>query len=225
MRLYVLTPVALLAACGSPQPAPQPSDAPQTPAAATPAPDTAAQPSTTPSPLPAANPSPAPAATPAQRFVAAQLIQAEWAKAENRDSCAPIAFTDTGGVGGTARRANFSGGWAVAFDLPEQRSAYGVAGPALIEADRGPPYRQTRRLARQWPYHLELAQLERPSFAGYGLEGARRYRPDNPSGAGQNSLAYVRIHRQQCTYNVWSRLGRAHLETLLRGLQLLPRQN
>lgn len=212
MRLIILTPAVLLAACGTPQPAtPEPTANASLPGATAPE----APPAVTPSPT----------ATPAPRFIAADLVRRQWAKAENRATCAPVAFTDTGGAQGTPRAATFSGGWAVAFDVPGTRSAYGVAGPGLLAADRGPPYAQSRRLAEQWPYHLELTQLERPSFAGYGLEGARRYSTDNPEGKGENSLAYVRIHRQQCTYNVWSRLGRAHLEGLLGGLQLLPPQN
>lgn len=216
MRLIILTPALLLAACGSPTPQPSASPAPSTVPDMPPAAENAGN---------AAASLPMPAGTPAPTFAAADLVRGQWAKAENRASCAPVGFTDTGGVGGTARPATFSGGWAVAFDLPDRRSAYGIAGPGLIEADRGPPYPQSRKLAEQWPYRMELSQLERPSFAGYGLEGAKPYSAANPRGEGENSLAYVRIHRQQCTYNVWSRLGRVHLETLLRGLQLLPGQN
>lgn len=202
MRILFLSAAAVLAACG-----PQPSAEPQ------PSPAVSASPATRSAELP-------PSA--ALRYIAARLIRQQWAKAENRASCAPVAFTDDGGAGGTPRPATFSGGWAVAFDVPGTRSAYGVAGPGLLAADRGPPYAQTRRLTRQWPYFMELDQFERPSFAGYGLEGAQRYRAGNPAGRGENSLAYVRVHRQNCTYNVWSRLGRAHLKLLLRGLQLLP---
>lgn len=213
MRSILLTPALLLAACGTPTPQPSASPVP------TSVPDLPTRTGD------ASGGTPAPTSTPTPAIAAEALIRAQWAKAQNRATCAPIGFTDTGGAGGTARPAKFSGGWAVAFDLPGTRSAYGVAGPGLIQADRGPPYAQSRRLTRQWPYQLELPQLERPSFAGYGLEGATPFTAANPTGKGENALAYVRIHRQQCTYNVWSRLGRAHLETLLRGLQLLPGQN
>lgn len=206
MRIRFLVPILTLTACGQ-QPAPQPS--PASPPIASP-----------PAEPPVATTAPRAATVPT--YFGASEIRRQWAKAENRTRCAPLAFTDDGGAGGTARAARFSGGWAVVFDLPGTRSAYGVAGPGLLAADRGPPYAQTRRLTRQWPYFMELDQFERPSFAGYGLEGAQRYRAGNPAGRGENSLAYVRIHRQNCTYNVWSRLGRAHLKLLLRGLQLLP---
>lgn len=208
MRIWSLTPLAL-AAC-NPQPATEPAPTPdaESPADAPEANVTL--------PVPTATSSPA-----KPPIVASDLIRQQWAKAENRDRCAPIGFTDVGGAKGVPRPATFSGGWAVAFDVPGTRSAFGVAGPGVLEADRGPPYQQSRRLTLQWPYYMELEQLERPSFAGYGLEGAKPYRDDNVEGRGENSLAYVRIHRQQCTYNVWSRLGRAHLEVLLGGLRLL----
>ena len=61
-----------------------------------------------------------------------------------------------------------------------------------------------------------------PAFAGYGIEGAAAYPADNPAGRGVNSLAYLRVGGQQCTYNVWSRLGRSHLETLLDALRPVP---
>lgn len=205
MRLFILASFAVLAAC-NPQPS-QPKPEPRATAAV---------------PLdPVTEVTPAPGASAAPRFIAADLVRQQWAKAENRERCAAVAFTDVGGGTGTARPANFSGGWAVAFDQPGLRSAYGVAGPGLLKTD-GPPYAQARELARQWPYFMELGHLERPSFAGYGVEGAQRYPAGNADGAGLNSLAYVRIHRQHCTYNVWSRLGRAHLEVLLGGLRLLP---
>jgi hypothetical protein len=107
----------------------------------------------------------------------------------------------------------------VAFDLPNLRSAYGLAGPALVPADRAPPEEQRKRLRQQWPHFRELSALPQPAFAGYGVEGAQAYPPDNPSGRGLSSLAYVRVGGQSCTYNVWSRLGRSHLELLLDALR------
>lgn len=209
MRPFLTMPLALLAAC-DPQPAPD-----ATPGA------NAGEPAAQATPF-ATSPAPAPAPSPPPGFVAADLVREQWARADNRARCAPVAFTDVGGATGTPRPATFGGGWAIAFDTPGTRSAFGVAGPGMLAADDAPPYEQTRRLARQWPYYMDLEQLDRPSFAGYGIEGAKPYRNDDPDGRGKNSLAYVRIHGQDCTYNVWSRLGRAHLETLLGGLRLLP---
>lgn len=155
------------------------------------------------------------------RFLAAGLVRMEWSKAENRAICAPIAFSSDAGAPATARRAEFSGGWAVAFDTPDQRSAYGLAGPGTIPEDGDEPAEQAARLGAQWPQFTTLAELPAPAFAGYGIKGALEYPEDSPDGRGLNSLAYLRIGGQQCTYNVWSRLGRAHLEALLDSLRML----
>lgn len=118
----------------------------------------------------------------------------EWRKAENRATCAPIAPAGLGaGAGATPRAATFAGGWGVAYDLPDLRSAFGVAGAGTtITGDifSGWPNR------RDWPDG---------SFAEYGPEG----------GTGPNQLAYLRVAGQTCLYNVWSRLGIGHLELLL----------
>jgi len=105
----------------------------------------------------------------------------------------------------------------VAFDTDEVRSAYGVAGPGVLDADRADG--QEARLRGQWPYFTKLPDLPQPAFAGYGIEGAKPYGEDAPDGVGENSLAYVHVGGQACTYNVWSRLGRAHLEVLLQSLR------
>lgn len=174
-------------------------------------------PSAAPSASPASSPAPAPSSAP--RLVAEALVLGEWERAENRAACAPLAFASTAQARGAPRAAAFGGGWGVAFDLPNLRSAYGIAGPGLVAADRASPGEQRKRLGEQWPYFRELDALPQPAFAGYGIEGAEAYSSDNPAGRGLNSLAYVRVGGQQCTYNVWSRLGRAHLEHLLDSLR------
>lgn len=122
-----------------------------------------------------------------------------WNAAENRASCALLAPRDTGRPDATARRATFSGGWGVAYDLPALRSAFGVAGTgASAEGD----------VYDEWPHELEWADGSR---AGYGPEG----------GSGENQLAYVTIPGQTCLYNVWSRLGVDHLEELLHQLRFV----
>ena len=167
----------------------------------------------------AASPSP-----PAEdrRLVGEAVVLAQWREADNREHCVPLAFTGTGGARGAPRPAEFAGGWGVAFDLPELRSAFGVAGPGLVAADDAAEEAQRRRLHEQWPYFRDLAALPEPAFAGYGVEGGAAYPAGNPNGRGVNSLAYVRVDGQRCTYNVWSRLGRRHLETLLDGLRPVP---
>ena len=125
----------------------------------------------------------------------------QWSKAENRTTCALVAFRTLGkqGAGAQSRAANFSGGWAVAYDLPDLRSAFGVAG-AGVKAD-DPSY-------DKWPYVYEWGD---GSKVEYGPEG----------GEGPNQLAYLRIEGQECLYNIWSRLGKEHLEELIREIRLV----
>jgi hypothetical protein len=148
-----------------------------------------------PSTEPRAPLSPAPWTAPSLRW--SQLpasYRTEWQKAANRRTCAAIAPNSLGeGAAATARAATFSGGWAVAYDTPATRSAFGVAGTGSKASD--PAY-------RDWPFVRRWAD---GSSAEYGPEG----------GSGDNQLAYLRIAGQECLYNVWSRLGRRHLEHLL----------
>ncbi len=204
--------LALLAACqGEPQLAEPRQERPA------PAPSPVGTPSDVPPPPHLApDDPPRPEPTP----LAAALTRAEWRKAENRAACAPIAFTSDAGAPGKARRAQFGGGWGVAFDTPTQRSAYGVAGAGLLDP-QDDPAGQRDRLSRQWPYFVELDALPQPAFAGYGVAGAQPYPAGNPDGRALHSLAYLRIGGQRCTYNVWSHLGRAHLEALLDSLRIL----
>lgn len=177
-------------------------------------------------PAPVASPSETPEATaaPARRsLIAERLVLAEWSRAENRAVCAPVSFTSDGGKGGTPRRANFGGGWAVAFDLADQRSAYGVAGTGTIPADSRSDSDKRTTLINQWPSFRDLPALPQPSYAGYGVEGAQPWRDEDPQSLGTNALAYVRIGGQTYQYNVWSRLGRAHLETLLKNMRVIGR--
>ena len=127
----------------------------------------------------------------------------QWQKAENKDTCALIAPHSIGeaGAGATPRAAHFAGGWAVAYDLPNLRSAFGIAGAGVKAGD--PTY-------NKWPYVYDWGD---GSKVEYGPEG----------GQGPNQLAYLRIQGQDCLYNVWSRLGRAHLELLLRELRLVAK--
>ena len=126
------------------------------------------------------------------------VYRAEWQKAENRSTCALVAFADHGSVtNAIPRRANFSGGWAVAFDTPSKRSAFGIAGTGTTSAG-----------SYQWPDGFQWSD---GSSATYGLEG----------GTGPNHLAYVTIAGQQCLYNVWSAMGKEHLEHLLRQMRFV----
>lgn len=166
-------------------------------------------------------PDPQPAET---RLIAERLILAEWAKAENRATCAPLAFSDDGDARGTPRHAQFSGGWAVAFDLPATRSAYGLAGVGSLPQDNASDVEKRDILINQWPSFRDLSALPQPAYAGYGVVGAKPWPGDNPQAVGLQALAYVRVGGQQCLYNVWSRLGRRHLEEILESLRTVGKR-
>lgn len=153
-----------------------------------------------------------------QPLVAEQLVLAEWLHAENRTVCAPLAFAKVAPGGWSARRAEFSGGWAVAFDRPGMRSAFGVAGTGSLPEDRLPDEAHREALRAQWPHFRELPAVS--GWAGYGVEGGEDFATMGP---GDQGLAYVRAGGQHCLYNVWSKLGREHLESLLDSLRLIPR--
>lgn len=163
------------------------------------------------SPVPAATPSPtpvpAPWSAPALGASAVPAIYVQvWRQAENRASCALLAperLDPALQQAATLRAATFSGGWAVAYDLPNARSAFGVAGTGARAWDAG--------VFDEWPHRRVLADGSR---VGYGPEG----------GGTPNWLAYVRIPQQECLYNVWSRRGREHLEELLGQLRFVTVQ-
>jgi hypothetical protein len=128
------------------------------------------------------------------------VYAAQWEKADNKATCALVAPASLGdGTGATPRAATFSGGWAVAYDQPGVRSAFGVAGAGVT------PDSTTYD---GWPHKVMWADS---SAAGYGPEG----------GSGPNQLAFLRIAGQGCLYNVWSRLGIPHLEFLLGQLRFV----
>jgi hypothetical protein len=154
-------------------------------------------------PLPPAAPALAPApwsasVLPPDSAPAVYLTQ--WQKADNRATCAVLAPASLGdGAGATPRAATFSGGWAVAYDRPGTRSAFGIAGTGSSATDDA---------YDAWPHTIRWADS---SSAGYGPEG----------GSGPNQLAYLRVTGQECLYNVWSRLGVPHLEHLLSQLRFV----
>lgn len=122
-----------------------------------------------------------------------------WKAADNRSSCALIAPANVRVGDARPRIAEFAGGWAVAYDTPNVRSAFGVAGTGTTADGIG---------YDDWPNRRQWAD---GSSAGWGPEG----------GTGPNQLAYLRIAGQGCLYNVWSRLGGEHLSTLLLQLRFV----
>ncbi|MGO1072505.1 hypothetical protein [Lysobacter sp. CA199] len=155
-------------------------------------------------PAPPASPTTgAPAAPWSVRALSPKSVPAvylsEWKKAKNRGRCASLALQGADKQAGIkVRRADFSDGWAVAYDLPGQRSAFGVAGTG-VDIDRGGS-------TYKFPHTLTWAD---GSQANYGLRG----------GTGPGYLAYLQVAGQRCLYNVWSERSQEHLEQLLRSLR------
>jgi hypothetical protein len=129
------------------------------------------------------------------------VYMTEWKKAENRDRCALLVLDGLSGSSEVkCRRANFGGGWAVAYDSAKERSVFGIAGSGIDVDSPYPVYRFP--LTRHWTDG---------SVASYGPE----------AGIGPNYLAYLQVAGQKCSYNVWSKRGRAHLESLIDRLRFV----
>jgi hypothetical protein len=125
-----------------------------------------------------------------------RVLLAEWRKAENRAGCAPAWFDDVG-ADVPIRRRTFAGGWGVTVRNPRR---WGVAGAGVIAADAD---------LEKWKFRRQNAAGVR---AGYGLEGFDM---------GPDWLAYVLVPGQSCLYNVWSSVGKEHLEHLLEHLRVV----
>jgi eukaryotic-like serine/threonine-protein kinase len=150
---------------------------------------------------------------------AVPFVVAEWRKAENKADCAALGFADVGdiGAGAKARRAEFYGGWAIAYDKKGLagtdgsgsdcpacgRSAFGIAGTgAKVE---GSPF-------QRFPHQVTYQGGGR---VGYGGEG---FSDDT-----KRLLADVEVPGQTCLYQVWTNQGVEHMELLLQNLRFVER--
>jgi hypothetical protein len=124
-----------------------------------------------------------------------EVYYSQWYRAENQKNCGLLVLTAANkSPQPKIRKADFSGGWAVAYDIPSQRSLYGIAGTGVLALDSNN--------ANIFPNTIRWSD---GSYASYGLEG----------GTGPGYLAYVTVAGQGCLYNVWSKRGKKHLEELL----------
>ena len=158
-------------------------------------------------------------APPLPQSAVPQHLIADWAGAANQTWCSALFPEDPRSLSpaGVSRSADFSGGWAVAWDLPNGpgrdatdgycpdcgRSAFGIAG-----AD----FTGTVNDLAIWPNQIAWSDGSR---AGHGLEGLEA------PGSGAPELAYLKIDGQGCLYNVWSFLGEEHLLELLDSLRFV----
>lgn len=131
------------------------------------------------------------------------IYRQEWQQSKYQ-SCPILALPTNASVHlktAKSRAANFSDGFAVAYDVTNYqgkkiRSAYGVANAGKT------PLSDIRR----WHYQRYYAD---GSFVTLGREG------NNPKG---KMLAYVLLENG-CFYNVWSQLGEVHLHHIISQLR------
>jgi hypothetical protein len=156
------------------------------------------------------------AGSPIVSGAARTVAVAEWSVASSRSTARGLLPEDPGlSPAAAPRRANFSGGWAVAWDDPGKpgssasgafcdtcgRGVVGVAGTGSRGA-------QATVANSTFPNDVRWAD---GSEAKYGWEG------NDPSS--HQMLAYLYVAGQDSLYNVWSYLGQAHLEYLLSQLR------
>lgn len=148
----------------------------------------------------------------AQPAAPRQLLQA-WHRAENHGWCAPLAPTTLGaGEGARARSGSYASGWSLEFDhrgsagmtargeLCETcgRGSFGVAGTAMS---------------------VEEAQDLIGATATVMADGGRI--DVQESSDDSSVVATIIVPGQDCVYQVWSFLGRAHLDALVSSLRIV----
>ena len=127
------------------------------------------------------------------------VLGEQWHSAENQLWCSALYPSDLGGVNdATIRAADFGGGWAVAWDTPDQRSAFGIAGVGL------PAWED---IGVRMPAVVAYGD----QIVGYGGEGF----DDTAS----KRMAEFSIAGQLCAYQAWSELGDEHLLALVESLR------
>ena len=127
----------------------------------------------------------------------------EWIKSDSRSLCPILALPKQAVSHLTAhkvRRANFYGGWGVAYDLPDMRSAYGVANAGITDLNG---------IFNDWPYNVTYQD---GSILRYGQEGGD---------LDANWLAYLVLLDNGCFYNIWSGQNKEHLEQIISDLRIV----
>ncbi len=145
-----------------------------------------------------------------------ELLQA-WELAENQQWCSALApeTLPAPGRGAVVRRAEFAGGWALAWDRPSGpgqsadgsdcadcgRSAFGIAGTGVTY---GPDTGRSRTASTTWADG---------SFVTIAPEGGDESR--------SKLLAEIVVAGQGCLYQAWSNLGEEHLREFVDALRLV----
>jgi hypothetical protein len=140
------------------------------------------------------------------------LLQA-WRRADNSGWCAPLAPTSLGaGEGARARSGAYAGGWSLEFD---QRGSAGMtaAGEVCETCGRGSFGIAGTSMSAEEAEDLVGAT------ATVLADGGRidvQTSSEDPA-----SVATIVVPGQDCVYQVWTFLGRAHLDQLVASLRLV----
>ncbi len=192
--------------------------APPTAPPATPAP-AAAPPSPSPAPTSAVAVDtglPGPEADPLPDAEAPAVLLEEWRRAGADPSCPPVAFPDPGeATGATARRANTTPeDWLVAYDRPGLRGR-GADGYACEDCGRGVFGIGPVDVP---PEEIRPALVEEPGIRRRWADGTTAWYAPDADSAGRDTSPHtgrIALGGHDCRYQVWSYLGRLHLEHLL----------
>ncbi len=146
---------------------------------------------------------------------APRQILAAWERAENRDSCAPLATRSLGrAMGARARTSELEGGWLVEFDRPGLpgidrqgnecdtcgRSVFGIAGTSVS--------------------HDALLGENDALSPSYNDGSHAELEVSDGDGESVASVMFT-VNGQDCVYEVWSLLGPDHLAELVAGLRFV----
>lgn len=138
-----------------------------------------------------------------ERRAVSPVYHRQWLRAPTKNQCAILALASRDPAqlpSARSRKAEFAGGWGVAYDLRRYRgaflrSAYGVANSGTTDGVYG-----------IWPDRIDYRD---GTVITYGREGGL---PDG------KWLAYVHLPNG-CFYNVWSNISQAHLLQVINGLR------
>jgi hypothetical protein len=148
--------------------------------------------------------------------VVPEILAEQWERSEVKGFCSALYPSGTLPEDAAIRSANWSGGWAVAWDLPAGpgrfadgnycadcgRGVFGLAGSHRADGDE----------TEIWAGQMSWAD---GSKAGFGYEGL------GDGSAGEPHLMYLLAQGEGCLYNVWSFLGEDHLLGLVAGLRFV----
>jgi len=160
---------------------------------------------------------PGPSADPVDPAEVPSVVMQDWIDAGANRRCAPLTFTDPGeAIGATPRQANGrTTATFIAFDRPGLPGSL-PSGEECPDCGRG--VFGYGSLGERMS--LLLAEPDLTWADGSSATFSWRGGDVDVTGAGRRTGA-LRIQGQDCDYQVWSYLGREHLEVLLQGIRVV----